>query len=339
MLPMNGEKSDLSDSLKSYLERKRRYFIFLFFSSLLMIFPASLLSIWIGSSGLLPLNSWSMSQPVFELRLYRTLTAIFAAVSLSLNGLILQTVLVNPIVDSSILGISSGAMLGMLLGYYLSIRTGIYLAPLASFTVSILVTAVVYFLSRIGGFRVLVIALSGIMISTMLTSLSYLILIVNPTISRGGVAVVLGSLQFSNANTVAYSLLSSAVVLFYLLARVGSLRKMMLGEELAKSVGIDTESLRKESIIASSISITLVTLAVGPIGFIGLIVPHISRILVGGDPGASAAISSALAPTILLSADVASRVAFMPSEIPVGIIMSMLGAPFFLFLLIKSARG
>ncbi|MGC8563629.1 MAG: FecCD family ABC transporter permease [Fervidicoccaceae archaeon] len=325
-------------SIRRYLEIKRRKLRFVFLLSIAVIFPVSLLSIYLGSSGTLPIERWNQGDPIFLLRAYRTITGILAASSLSLNGLLLQTILMNPIVDSSILGISSGAMLGTLLGYIASIKLGLYVVPAFSFLFSLAVTTAIYVLSRIGGFKILVITLGGVMISTMLTSISYMILIVNPTISRGGVAIVLGSLQFSNSTTVYYGLFSLISIMVYLLLRIGKLRKLMLGEDIARSEGIKVEEIRKESILASSISIAFVTLAVGPIGFIGLIVPHISRILVGGDPGASAVVSASLAPSLLLLADIASRIAFMPSELPVGIAMSMLGAPYFLFLLLRSVR-
>lgn len=325
-------------SIKKYLEFKRRRFRLVFFFSILFTIPVSLFSVYLGSSGTLPLIKWNLNDPIFLLRFYRTFTGIFASSSLSLNGLVLQTILLNPIVDSSILGISSGAMLGTLLGYIVSIKLGFYVVPIFSLILSLVVTVSIYILSKAGGFRILVIALGGVMISTLLTSLSYLILIVSPTISRGGISIVLGSLQFSDSTTVYFSLLSFITISFYLLFRVGRLRKMLLGEDIAGSAGINVEKIRKESVLITSISITFVTLAVGPIGFIGLITPHISRILVGGDPGSSALISASLAPIILLLADIISRVAFMPSEIPVGVVMSLLGAPFFLFLLLKSTK-
>ncbi|MEM3228915.1 MAG: iron ABC transporter permease [Fervidicoccaceae archaeon] len=328
----------MEKSLFEYLrDKKRRLFIFLAISFFLLI-PVLFMSILVGSSGILPISRWKTTDPIFELRIYRTITAFLSASVLSLNGLILQTILVNPLVDSSILGISSGAMLGTLLGYIVSMEIGMYVAPALSFIFSLFAAGLIYGISKLGGFRILIIALSGVMISTMMTSISYIILLMEPALSRGGIAFVLGSLQFSDEKTVLLSLVSLVIIASYIYLRVGALRKLMIGEDLALSSGINVRNVRKESIVVSSISISLVTLAVGPIGFVGLIIPHVSRIIVGGDPGAVSTLSFLLGPLLLISADVASRIAFMPSELPVGIAMSILGAPFFLFLLVRSMR-
>uniref|UniRef100_A0A7J3SM32 Iron ABC transporter permease n=1 Tax=Fervidicoccus fontis TaxID=683846 RepID=A0A7J3SM32_9CREN len=328
----------MPSSIEDYVEKKRKRLKLLILTALFSLVPVFWLSLYLGSSGPLPMWRWHLDDPIFQLRIYRTLTAFFSAASLALNGLLLQNLLANPLIDSSILGISSGSTLGMLTGYIISAKLGLYIAPIVSLIFSLATMMLVYGLSKMGGFRILVVALSGVMVSTMLTSISYLLILVNPAISKGGVALVLGSLGYSDTWSVYLSLASFSVIAGHQMLRVGNIRKILLGEDLARASGINVERIRKESLIVSSLSISLVTLSVGPIGFIGLIIPHISRIAVGGDPGACSITSTLWGPVLLICADIISRVAFMPSELPVGITMSIIGAPFFLFLLIKSMR-
>ncbi len=290
-----------------------------------------------GSGGIL--SSFSLSNALFRLRLYRTFTGLAVGATLGISGLLLQAMLRNPLADPFILGISSGSAFGSLLGVYFSIMTGHRLLETFSFLGALLSFAITYLLSMKTGFRILSITLSGIMVSTLFSNLVLIVLLVSPFKIPGGVSWFFGQLALSSKETLVATLAGLMPLLVYAVLKLPALRAIMIGDEYAESLGYNTRALRREILIVTSWSIALSTAGVGPIGFVGIIVPHISRMLTGGDPGAVYVNTLLLAPSILLLGDVIARIAFIPQELPVGVIMSVMGAPFFIYLLLRTSRG
>ncbi len=305
--------------------------------SLILLLLTFVSSIIFGSTGVL--KTLDTSNIIFQIRFYRTITGLNIGIILGITGLLLQTMLRNPLVDPYILGISSGAALGSIIGIFISLKTGLHTIEAFSFIGAVTAFTITYTISRKTGFKPLVIILSGIMVSTVLSSIVMLIILLNPFNIHGGVSWVFGQLQLSNNDSCIITFIGLVPLLIYTYIRLPQLRHILLGDEHAKALGINVIKIRNEILLITSWSIALSAAPIGPIGFVGLIIPHISRILVGGDLGASLLLTIVLAPTLLLAGDIGARTIFAPSELPVGIIMSLIGAPFFLYLLLRVQRG
>ncbi|PMP86214.1 MAG: hypothetical protein C0174_02170 [Thermodesulfobium narugense] len=316
---------------------KLKFFSFIFFFAILV---SSLLSLYLGSSGSIAFDEWKWENVIFQIRMYRTLTVIFTSETLAIIGLILQTIFSNPLVDSSILGISSGSSLGAVIGLLLVSRMGYSAIFIFSFIFSLLAFIVILFLSKITGYKTISMVLSGVIISTLFNSFLYLLFMTNTILTRvHSVSWMFGTFEFSNSSSFYASFISFLIVFVFLYVKGPRLRQLLYGDDFAIARGADPKNLRREVLIVTSISISLISVYEGPIGFIGLIVPHIARMMLGGDISVASLGSLFISPVILLLSDVVARVLLAPSEIPIGIITSLIGAPFFLMLLVKSYRG
>ncbi len=327
--------------LRDYAMSRRRLMLVTVLLSVVAIILLTLLEIKFGSGVTVSLSkilSCEEDRKLATIRCYRVLTGVLVGIILGVSGFLLQTILRNPLVDPYILGVSSGAFLGSIVAYLLNLPLGPASLCIFSFAGGFLAVTLVYNISRIAGMSELSIVLAGVAVSTMFSSISVIILILFPQKTLGGLAWAFGSLSLSTARTPVLLTIGVTPILVLTGCRIGWLRNSVLGDEYARVRGVDVRRLRMEVMIISSWSVAIATASVGPIGFVGLMVPHIARMLIGGDVGAVAVTVIPLAPALLLAGDVLARNIMPPNDLPVGLITSLFGAPFFLYLLIKSRR-
>ena len=278
-----------------------------------------------------PVDS-AQSQIIWNIRMPRTIVGALVGINLSLSGAILQAVMRNPLADPHIIGISSGAGLAGV-AIMILFPTLEYLITPVAFLVAMFAAICIYCLAWKNGIKPVRIILAGVAVSAFLSAgISGLMIFYSDRV-HGALMWMVGGLSARSWPHV-WIILPYAIIGFLLALAVASyLNVLQLGDEMARGLGVNVEVTR---IVMTAIAALLAASAVsvvGLLGFVGLVVPHAARLLLGSDyrflmPGA-ALLGIA---TITLS-DTFARVVLAPVELPVGIIMAFLGAPFFLFLL------
>jgi iron complex transport system permease protein len=276
---------------------------------------------------------------IAELRLPRTVLAMVVGASLGISGAAMQGYLRNPLADPALFGISSGAALGATLSLFFGFTSSPFILPafaLAGGVASMLSLAM---LSGRSG-SLITFALAGMILASITLALTSLVVSLSPTpyVAAQIVMWLMGALTDRSWDDVRIAL-PLAVVGAALLASTGrSLDALTLGEQAAQSMGVDQRRLQWLVVLGVGLCVGASVAAAGVISFVGLMVPHIVRPLVGGKPS-SILLPSALGGALLvLVADCAVRLAPTVSEVRLGIAMSMLGGPFFLVMLFRLHR-
>lgn len=285
----------------------------------------------------LPQNQVSI---IYMVRLPRVLIACLAGSALAASGTVMQGMFRNPMADPGILGVSSGAGLGAVIAISLGFSAGsIYLLPLFAASGAIIAVVLIYSLSiRKGSISPLTLILSGLAVSTFIGAVTQLILTrSNDYEVRSYIFWTMGGLNGMMWEQV--RLVAGPVIILVLVLLIFSrdLNLLLLGEEEARSVGLEPTRSRKLLLVITSLITATAVSVCGPVSFVGLIVPHIMRLITGPDHRILLPASALGGAIFLTGCDILSR---LPArgEISVGIITSMLGAPFFLYLLIKTRR-
>lgn len=277
---------------------------------------------------------------VLELRLPRVLTAMAVGAALSLAGATYQGLLRNPLADPYVLGTASGAALGAAVGLLIPIQIellGFGLVNLLAFAGALVAVAVVYRMSRLGSLNSLTaVLLTGYAVGSLLAAGLALTMYVAGNNLRQIFFYLLGSFAQASWPQLAIALplivLGSAVML----SRARSLNALLLGEQTAAHLGLD---VRRERLIllGAATLVTAASVAVsGLIGFVGLVIPHLVRLVVGPNHRALLPLSLIFGASFLALADLIARI---PGELPVGVITAIVGAPFFLYLLRRYHAG
>lgn len=271
-------------------------------------------------------------QIIWNIRLPRAITGALVGSNLALAGMMLQAVMRNPLADPHIIGVSSGA--GMM-GIVVLILFPAYLQWMtpAAFCGAMMAAAVVYLLAWKNGIKPVRIILAGVAVSAFLGACISGILIFYSDRVHGALMWMVGGLSARSWNDVRMIVPYAAIGFILSLASSHQLNVLQLGDDMARGLGLAAERTRVFlTAVAALLAASAVSVA-GLLGFVGLIVPHITRLLIGSDyrflvPGAAL-----LGAAVVTLCDTASRVVLAPAELPVGIMMAVLGVPFFLFLL------
>lgn len=322
-------------------------FILLFILSFLIAFSAGRFPITpselirILFSRLLPVKrDWTpmMESVVFNIRLPRILTAALIGAGLSLSGLVFQIIFRNPMVSPDVLGTSTGAGFGAALALLLGFSSlGV---SLTAFVTGLLAVFLVWQVGKaLPSNQVLGLILGGIMISSLFQSgTSFIKLVADPENELPAITYFLmGSLAGAGAEELRLIVLPMLLSFAVLLALSWHLNLLSLPEEEARSLGVNTRLARGIAIVCSSLMTASSVAVSGVIGWVGLVIPHITRLVTGPDARLSVPSSMLLGASFLVLVDTVSRTA-STSEIPIGILTSFLGAPLFLYLLIKEGR-
>lgn len=297
---------------------------------------------WVGA-GVRP--DWSASHEaiVLAIRLPRVLLAAVVGAALGVAGGAFQGLFRNPMADPYVIGVSSGAALGASLA--IAFRPAIGLAglgavPVAAFAGAILTVLAVYSIARVGReVPVGNLLLSGIALGSLLSALVSVVIIYSRTSLDQIVFWLMGSLAGRGWThlgvAVPYLVVGSAVLLY--LAR--DLNALLLGEEEAAHLGVAVDRTKKIILAAASLLTAAAVATCGIVGFVGLVVPHIVRLVTGPDHRTLLPVSALGGALLLVTADLLARTAVRPAELPVGVVTALIGAPFFLYLLRRSRRG
>ena len=275
---------------------------------------------------------------IFNLRLPRIIIAAFLGAGLSLSGLVYQGIFQNPMVSPDLLGSTSGAGFGAALAILLGLS---YLEiTLVSFLFGILAVSFVLLISsRVRGNPTLTLVLSGMMVSSVFSALiSFIKLIADPEEALPQITYFLmGSLSSVRKEDILSVVILIVIAIVPIVILRWSLNIMTQGEEEAKALGVNTKAVRLASIISATIVTATATSLCGMISYVGLVIPHLVRMITGCDYRKTVPASILLGSSFLLLVDTISR-SIATVELPIGILTSLIGAPFFLYLIIREAK-
>ncbi|MBT7307123.1 MAG: iron ABC transporter permease [Gammaproteobacteria bacterium] len=312
---------------------------------LLFLLLTVLLALKLGSSHLEWVTLWQIllgeeqgvrATVVLELRLPRIVAAFVVGGLLALAGLLMQVLLRNPLADPYVLGVSGGAAVAALLILLLG-ASSVWMAP-AAFVGALLSMLLVFGLARLrGSWEPMRLLLTGVVVAAGWGSIITFLLAVSPDQTlRSMVFWLMGDLGQPTLPLWELLLLLLGSVLAYLMAR--EINVLARGGEQAAAFGVSVERLRLVLfLLASLLTATAVTLA-GSVGFIGLVVPHMIRLMGGGDHRLLVPASVLLGGGLLILSDTLARTLLAPQQLPVGVVTAMLGVPLFLYLLQRSGR-
>ncbi len=326
---------------------------------LLLLLAAALLSLAVGASGT---SLWDALAGVFggeplsvrdrivlyDIRLPRTVMGMLVGAALAVSGAVMQGLFRNPLADPGLVGVSAGAGLGAIIAIVLggllpaaiAAVLGYYLVSVAAFVGGWLTTILLYKVStRRGRTSVATMLLAGIALGALAGALQGVLVYIADdaqlrTLTFWGMGSLAGATWTKVIAAAPLILLALTIVPF--LAR--GLNALALGEAAAAHIGIPVQRLKNTAILMVASAVGAAVAVAGGIGFVGIVVPHLLRLMVGPDHRYLLLNSALLGAALLLLADVISRVIIAPAELPIGIVTATLGGPFFLWILLRQ-RG
>lgn len=279
----------------------------------------------------------AQSTIIYTLRLPRTAAGILAGAGLGLSGVLLQSVTDNKMASPGLIGVNSGAGFAVILSLSLP-AFPIKLIPIAAFLGAFLATLTIIAIAGRMGMTKNTVVLSGIAFSAILSAGISLLSLLDSDVLVNYNAFSVGSLAGAEAKGL---VLPAILIILSLTAASFAARKinlLALGAPIATSLGVKVQVLRVLCMLLASASAGAAVSAVGLLGFVGLMSPHIARALVGADARRLIPCTALVGADLVLAADLCGRVIFAPGEMPVGVLMALLGAPFFLGILLKGGH-
>lgn len=302
--------------------------------------PGTVLSLFAGKiagAALPAAASETFSTILFEIRLPHALLILLTGAALAGSGASYQGLFRNPLADPYLIGVASGAGLGAVIAmsiHWPADQLGLYVIPAAAFVGAVATVLIVYSLARFGkSLPTTTLILAGVAISSFATSLTSFLMLRSNEELRRATGWLLGGSLMSGWQPVAAVLPYVVIGLAVLLTSGHALNVLQFGEEQASQMGLPAERVKFLLILAASLTSASAVAFSGIIGFIGLIVPHLIRLIWGGDYRRLIPLSIISGGTALLLADLLSRVVLAPQIVPVGIVTALAGAPFFLWVL------
>ncbi|GAA5179822.1 MULTISPECIES: FecCD family ABC transporter permease [Halomonadaceae] len=354
LLSASAATSEPDDSVSRYLARRRRHIALIAITALAML-TAFFADVATGP-GQYPLRallaalidpdsaSRMLAVVVWEIRLPTALMAVLVGISLALAGAEMQTILDNPLADPFTLGISSaasfGAALAIILGLGVVPLAGTLLVTANAFALAMLAALLIWGISRLRGVTVQTMVLMGIAMMFFFNALLGLMqYLASAEALQQLVFWSLGSLARSSWETVGLALLALLATLPVFLAAGWRLTALRLGDLHAKAMGINVGRLRLSIMLCCSLLAATAVAFVGTIGFVGLVGPHIARLLVGEDQRVFLPMSALSGGLIMSLASILSKMLIPGILFPIGILTALIGLPFFVSLILRSRRG
>lgn len=329
-------------------DRKRKY---LGWGLVLLLIASAVLAL---SQGAFPvsLHDFMGSIVIWNIRLPRILSAFLVGGILGVSGAVMQTVLRNPLASPFTLGISSGAAFGaaiaiVFLGSGQLQRTGTagvlihnpYVVPLFAFIFSLMIVFMILTLIKLRRITPTAMILAGVAISSFFQASTMLIQLFSEDVKVAAVVFwTFGDVGRTNWTEIAILGVGFFIIFSLFLSMRWQFNAMLSGDETAKSLGVDPERLRVRSMVLASFITSLSVSFAGIIAFVGLIAPHLVRLLIGGDHRHLIPYSVLAGSILLILSDTFGRTVISPAIIPVGIITSFVGVPLLLYLLVKEQR-
>lgn len=276
---------------------------------------------------------------LYSIRIPRVLMCLVAGSTLAVCGCAYQAVFKNPLSDPYILGVSSGASLGASLAIVLSFDFWILGVTISSFLTALLTVYVIMKLSQVGNrMHTTTLLLAGISMNFLISAIISIIMFVNQEDMYKIYFWTMGSLSSVKYRDVLITTFFSSIGIVFIRLYAKRLNVLLLGDIQANSLGVNVEKTKRTILIISTLMTAAVVSCTGVIGFIGLVVPHIVRLIVGGDNRRIVPFSVLGGMIFMLSADIIARNIVAPSELPIGSITSLIGAPFFIYLLYNAKK-
>ena len=281
---------------------------------------------------------------VWLLRMPRILMAACIGAGLATSGVIMQAIVKNPLADPYILGVSSGASLGataaILLG--IGVSLGENFVGISAFIGAFAISLAIVFIANMGGrANAVKLLLAGMALSAVCSAFSsFIVYFAN---DKDGIQSItywlMGSMAGAKWSTLQVMIPMSIVIPLFFYTQSKILNLMLLGDDTAITLGVDLHRYRQTYLLVSALLVGFAVYAAGMIGFVGLIVPHVSRMLVGADHRRLLPIAALSGAIFLVWADVLCRIVIPQTELPIGILISMIGAPCFIYLMVKRTYG
>ena len=281
---------------------------------------------------------------VWLLRMPRILMAACIGAGLATSGVIMQAIVKNSLADPYILGVSSGASLGataaILLG--IGVSLGENFVGISAFIGAFAISLAIVFIANMGGrANAVKLLLAGMALSAVCSAFSsFIVYFAN---DKDGIQSItywlMGSMAGAKWSTLQVMIPMSIVIPLFFYTQSKILNLMLLGDDTAVTLGVDLHRYRQVYLLVSALLVGFAVYAAGMIGFVGLIVPHVSRMLVGADHRRLLPIAALSGAIFLVWADVLCRVIIPQTELPIGILISMIGAPCFIYLMVKRTYG
>jgi iron complex transport system permease protein len=305
------------------------------------ISPANALSIlagklpWFEHQGAWPLY---LETILWDLRLPHAILIALTGAALAGSGASFQGLFRNPLADPYLIGVASGAGLGAITVMSIP-QAGRYLVPMGAFLGGLGSIAAVYWLARVGRMVPLTtLILAGVAIGSFTSALTSFLMLISDQMVLQAMSFLLGSSTVSGWEPLVIALPYFSLGLVLLILSGYSLNVLQFGEEQAKQLGLAVERVKLFVIISASLTTAAAVSFSGVIGFVGLVVPHIIRLLWGGDYKKLIPLSILGGGSLLLTSDLLARTVIAPGYLPVGIVTALIGAPFFLWILRRAKK-
>lgn len=282
---------------------------------------------------------------IFDLRLPRIIMAAICGSSLALSGVVMQAVVRNPLADPYILGVSSGAAMGATAGIVLGAFSffGIYGVSLGAFIGAVVVTFTAFTITFSSGSsqNMTRLILTGTALNAICSACTSMILYLAKDADgiRDVTFWIMGSMARASWNILLLNLVIFCICCVYFLYQFRILNTSLLGDEMATILGIDLEAKRKVYLVLISVLVSSVVSASGIIGFVGLVIPHIVRVIYGNNHIKLLPVAIIIGAIYMIWCDIFARAVLVNTEIPIGILTSLIGGPFFLYLMISKKYG
>lgn len=334
-------------------QARRRRFVLILTGLGAGVFVVAVAAMVIGSVAVAPLTvlrilglhvaglgepTWTTAQDsiIWLIRFPRVILGLIVGAGLAVVGVAIQAMVRNPIADTYVLGVSSGASLGAVIVVFFAGGLGQLVAPsVGAFLGALGALFTVFVLARGGGrlssIRLLLI---GVSLGYSLSGMTSLFLYAAPNAAAKNEILfwILGSLGAAKLDRLLVPLLALLVTMAYLQLEARRLNALSVGDEASIALGVEPHRLRVRLLVVTSLFIGAATAAAGPIGFVGLVVPHVARILVGADHPRVLPVAALLGAGYLVAVDLFGRTILAPAEIPIGVITAVLGGPLFIWL-------
>ncbi len=277
-------------------------------------------------------DSSKIGQIIMTIRLPRIVVGFLAGMNLALAGVILQGILRNPLADPGIIGITSGGALAAMIIMIL-LPSYVMLVPIGAFVGALAASLLVYGISWQGGLNPLRLILAGVAVAAFFGGFNTVLSVFYPDRVQGTVSWMAGGFVGRSWDDVMMIWPYTAIGIVGSMVSIRWLTLLSLGDDTARTLGLHVERCRLALLVLAALLAASAVSVSGMLGFVGLIVPHVARLIVGVDYRYLIPTSMAFGGILIVYADTLARMVIVPGEIPVGVLMSFLGAPFFLYLL------